>query len=80
MESPRAFWPEWAGFLRQRGLHGLAAWLLDASGPLAVIGAQVLYLGQPFVQNRHVDALARLLEDDNEAQAFAAFLREDLAL
>ncbi len=80
MESPRTYWPEWAGFLRQRGLHGLAAWLLDASGPLAVIGAQLLYIGQPFVQTSHVDALARLLEDHNEAQAFAAFLREDLAL
>lgn len=79
MESPRAYWAEWSGFLRQRGLHRLAAWLLDAGGPLTVIGAQVLYMGQPFVRSNHAEALARLLEDNTEAQAFAAFLREDLA-
>ncbi len=57
----------------------MAAWLLEASGPLAVIGAQVLYMGQPFVRDRRADALAHLLEDPAEAQAFAAFIREDLA-
>lgn len=77
MESPRAHWPEWVGFLRQRGLQGLAVWLLEASGPLALIGAQVLYMGQPFIRNSHIDALAHLLEDHDEAQAFAAFIRED---
>lgn len=79
MESPRAYWTEWSGFLRQRGLQGMAAWLLEASGPLAVIGAQVLYMGQPFVRHQQMDALAHLLEDHEETQSFAAFIREDLA-
>jgi len=79
MESPRAYWPKWVDFLRQRGLQDLAIWLLEASGPLALIGAQVLYIGQPFVRSTHLDALANLLEDHDESQAFAAFIREDLA-
>jgi hypothetical protein len=79
MESPRAYWPKWADFLRQRGLQDVAIWLLEAGGPLALIGAQVLYIGQPFMRNGHLNALANLLEDYDESQAFAAFMREDLA-
>jgi len=77
----RASWPRWAGFLRQRGLEGLAAWALEAAGPLAVLGAQALYLGgpllRPAVTGRQIDALAGLLEDSQETHAFANFLRED---
>jgi len=76
-----ALWPSWASFLRRLRLENLAAWALEAAGPLAALSAQLLYIGEPllcpaFPQGR-VGALARLLEDDDETQAFAAFLRED---
>jgi hypothetical protein len=46
-----------------------------------VLGAQALYLGGPLLRpalsNGFIEALADLLEDHSEAQAFAAFLREE---
>jgi hypothetical protein len=78
MNSLRANWPEWTETLRRLGLDGFAVWLLEASGPLNVIGAQLLYIGQPFVGSQVNDqllALANLLEEKGEAQAFAALLK-----
>lgn len=78
MNSLRAQWPEWAEFLRRRGLDGFAAWLLEAGGPINVIGAQFLYIGQPFFASEADDsirALANLLEKEDEAQAFRALLK-----
>jgi hypothetical protein len=81
MHSNRSLWPDWARFLQRWGLGDVVAYTLEAAGPLAVIGAQFLYLGQPFFRNAlpegHVSALADLLEDSSEAKNFAAFLREE---
>ena len=77
----RTSWPAWADFLRRLGLENLAAWALEAARPLTVLGAQALYLGAPLLHpafsDTQVGALAHLLEDDEEAQAFATFLREE---
>ncbi|PIZ24984.1 MAG: hypothetical protein COY47_08480 [Chloroflexi bacterium CG_4_10_14_0_8_um_filter_57_5] len=77
----RALWLSWADFLRRLGLENLAAWALEAAGPLTVLGAQALYLGAPLLRpafsDAQVGALAHLLEDDEETRAFAAFLREE---
>lgn len=77
----RTSWPAWVDFLRRLGLENLAAWALEAARPLTVLGAQALYLGAPLLHpafsDTQVGALAHLLEDDEEAQAFAAFLREE---
>jgi hypothetical protein len=81
VSETRASWPGWADFLRRHGLENLAAWALEAAGPLTVLGAQALYLGSPLLRpalsNRFIEALAGLLEDHSEAEAFAAFLREE---
>ena len=81
LSEVRASWPGWADFLRRRGLENLAAWVLEAAGPLTVLGAQVLYLGGPLLRpslsSEFIDAVAGLLENQGEAQAFAAFLREE---
>ena len=62
------------------GVEDLAASLLEAFGPLTVLGAQVVYLCQPFFMQspsgQHLDALAHMLEDSTQTQAFALFLRE----
>jgi len=77
----RASWSKWATFLRRHGLENLAVWALEASGPLATLGAQVLYLGGPLLQpalsTRQIDSLAGLLENQDETRAFIAFLQED---
>lgn len=79
----RASWPTWAEFLRRRGLESMAAWALEAAAPLTVLGAQALYLGGPLLRpafsQGQIEALADVLEDHSEAQAFAAFLREDMS-
>jgi hypothetical protein len=78
----RQVWPRWAGFLRRYGLESIAAWLLEAAGPLTLVGAQVLYLGSPLfrssIPNERQDDLASLLEDRDEVLAFASFLREEI--
>ena len=79
----RCAWPGWAEFLHRHGLENLVIWALDAAGPLAVLGAQVLYIGGPLLRpaltDVQRDALAGLLEDRDEALAFTAFLREEIS-
>ena len=78
MEATRAYWPVWMDILRRQGLADLAAWALEAAGPLNILGAQVLYIGQPFVPeatSQGLRALAYLLEQEDEARAFAALLK-----
>jgi hypothetical protein len=78
MDSPRVYWTQWIESLRRLGLDGLAAWLLEVAGPFNLIGAQLLYMGQPFVApqwNNGINALANLLEQEDEARAFAALLK-----
>ena len=76
MPSPREHWPRWVELLRRTHLDGLAAWLLEAGAPLALLSAQALYLGRPFL-GEGVEALARTLESDDELRLFAAFLDEE---
>jgi hypothetical protein len=80
----RSSWPRWADSLRRHGLENIAAWALEAAGPLTVLGAQILYLSGPFLRpglaDEQRDALADLLENQEEALAFATFLRKDQSL
>lgn len=77
MDSPRTYWPKWTDTLRRLGLDGFAAWLLEAGGPINILGAQALYIGQPFAPRQASDtirALANMLEQEDEAREFAALL------
>jgi len=73
--QPRSEWSKWAESLRRLKLDGFAAWLLEAGGPLTILGAQAVYLGQPFLGGKKLDSLAHMLEEDEETQAFARYLR-----
>lgn len=65
--------------LRAWGVGGLAAGLLENSGPLSFLGAQALYFAAPVVDpfgtNTNLLGLAELLEDPNAVQALAGRLR-----
>ena len=75
----RAEWSHWAESLRRMKLDGIASWLLEAGAPLTVLGAQVLYIGQPFIGGIQWNSFAHMLEEEAEVQAFAHYLRgEDL--
>jgi hypothetical protein len=82
--EPRFAWRGWAEFLHRHGLENMVAWMLEAAGPLTLVGAQALYIGGPLLRpaltDEQRDALAGLLEDRDEILAFTAFLREDASL
>jgi hypothetical protein len=54
---------------------------LEAAGPLALIGAQVIYAGQPilrdFIPAAHLRALTIMLEDNTQRDAFINSLRKE---
>jgi hypothetical protein len=76
--QPRSEWSTWAESLRRFKLDGVAAWLLEAAGPLTVLGAQAIYLSQPFMGGKKLDSLAHMLEEDEESQSFARYLRGEI--
>jgi len=72
----RAVWSTWAETLRRYKMDGLVSWFLDAGSPFAILGAQMLHASQPFLGGKQINTIAHLLEDENEVQAFADYLRE----
>ena len=80
MDANHQIWRIWAGKLHMWGVGNLAAALLEALGPLTIVGAQLVYLGKPILTGStpgtHLDALAQLLENSAETQAFVDYLRE----
>ena len=80
MNSNHHIWRVWVNFLRRWGLQAFVASFLEAVGPLSILGAQLVYIGspllQPLVPAPHLDALAKVLEDTDEAQDFLYFLQE----
>ncbi len=70
-------WTQWAESLRRLKLDNLVAWVLDAGAPLTVLGAQAIYLTQPFLGGKHSTAIAHMLESDEETQSFARVLRRE---
>ena len=74
MQSQPA-WSQWVDSLRRLKLDGFVAWILEAGAPLTVLGAQAIYISQPFLGGERTNAIAHMLEDENETQAFARILR-----
>ncbi|MCC6298048.1 MAG: hypothetical protein IT314_02030 [Anaerolineales bacterium] len=66
---------KWAEALKRLKLDGLALWLLEAGAPLTALGAQALYMTQPFLGGKDSNAIARMLENDEETQAFTRLLQ-----
>lgn len=76
--QPRSEWSTWAESLRRLKLDVVAAWLLEAGGPFTILGAQAVYLSQLFMGGKKLDSLAHMLEEDEETQAFARYLRGEV--
>jgi len=76
---PRSEWSAWAESLRRLKLDVLATWLLEAGGPFTVLGAQAVYLSQPFMGGKKLDSLAHMLEEEEDTQAFARYLRGEIS-
>jgi hypothetical protein len=80
MKENRHLWRVWAKTLHGWGATEITASLLDSFGPLTILGAQALYLCQPFFKpdnsGLNLAAIASMLEDREEKEAFVAYLRE----
>jgi hypothetical protein len=80
MDSDRHIWRCWARNLQQWGVSDVVAAILDASGPLTVLGAQLIYISQPLLSrllpDEQLEGVARLLEDSSLTKDFVKFLRE----
>ncbi len=77
MQTSRVAWTKWATTFSHFKVEGLVAWLLEAGEPLMLVGAQMLYFGQPLLGHDRVNDLAHFLEDKEEVSAFVAFLRKE---
>ena len=77
----QASWQDLAALLQRWGVKGFVASLLEALGPLTILGAQVGYIGQPFLSSLiHPDRMQeiiRLLEEPDQTRAFDAYLQEE---
>jgi hypothetical protein len=73
-------WQIWADSLNRWGIKDLTITLLEALGPLSLLGAQLVYVGQPFIDSfipkGYLDALANMFENPQEKREFIAFLRQ----
>jgi hypothetical protein len=80
MNFDQHIWQNWARNLHRWGVNHWVATLLEATGPLTVLGAQAVYIGQPLLRlaiaGEHLDALTTLLEDSQQQRAFVSLLRE----
>jgi hypothetical protein len=73
MQSPREDWLQWAETLRRYHADGFVSWLLEAGRPLAILTAQALYWGRPFL-GEGAQTLGDMLESDDTAESFADLL------
>jgi hypothetical protein len=80
VDTNHHIWQVWARALHRWGVSNGVASLLEAAGPLTLLGAQLVYLGQPvfhlLVSDRSLVALAQVLEDRSQTESFIHFLRE----
>lgn len=67
-----------ADYLRRKGLQDIAAFVLDMSGPFSYLGAQAMYMLEPFIDGgaNFAHDLAVVLEDRKNVEALLVKLRE----
>lgn len=73
MQSPREDWLRWVETLRRYQADGIVSWLLEAGRPMAILTAQLLYWGRPFL-GEGAQAVGQMLESDEDARLFAVLL------
>ena len=76
----RSDWSKWAESLRRLKLDGFAAWLLEAGGPLTILGAQAVYMSQPFIGGKNMDSLAHMLEEEIYTSFRPLFTRRESSM
>ena len=81
MKTPSTAWQSWIDQIHKWGIGEFTATFLEASEPLNLLAAQILFMGQPLLKGTRAEddllALAHMLEDPDETISFAANLREE---
>ena len=81
MDQDHYIWRQWAKNLHRWGLSSSVSALLDILDPLAFLGAQFLYIGQPFLKiltsEENIYTVARLLEVPENRNGFIHLLQEE---
>ena len=77
-------WQDFREPLHRWGVKEFAASLLEALGPLTIVGANAAYVGQPILTSLiapdKFQEMVRLLEEPDRTKAFVAYLREEDSL
>ena len=78
MTGEQQIWHSWARTIHKWGLANLVAAVLESAGPIALLGAQIVYVSQPLLQPialpGRLQALADLLENPRHTRAFLDIL------
>jgi type I restriction-modification system DNA methylase subunit len=81
MQQHEHIWQNWAEQLRHKGFGEFIATILEATAPLNLAAAQLVYIGQPVLSGilprENINALATLLENPQKTQRFVNQLREE---
>lgn len=80
MSPEEQIWRTWVRGFHHWGLNEFVASFLEATAPLATLGAQLVYVCQPamrtIVPEEQINALTELLDSENGIQSFVRLLRE----
>jgi len=80
MSENQANWVNWSRIFHRWGISESVALVLEASGSLSLLAAQILYLSQPLLSGvitaGSLHAFAQMLESPVETRAFVSLLRE----
>jgi hypothetical protein len=80
MSENQRSWINWARTLQRWGIKDGMASLLEITGSLNVLLAQIVYLTQPMLSgalsSSSLIAFARVLENPDDRREFITFLRE----
>jgi hypothetical protein len=75
---PSDFWQKWAQSLQRNHLSGLTVTLLEGAAPIRMLVSQTLFSLSPFfnsTQRESLTAFAETLDNGQDCQGFATFLR-----
>lgn len=83
MDKNHHIWQDWAQRLHHWGVQEWVASFLEAAGPITILGGQAVYMIHPIIgpllPEGQMNALADLLTDTSQSQAFSRYLREDIS-
>jgi len=81
MRTNHHIWVSWEQKLHRWGIDNLVSVILEALGPMTLLGAQGIYLVKPWLDialpDEHIDALVELLENPQATRTFIHQLKEE---